>query len=222
VTGGIAGRLAEVRARIAAAAEHVGRDPAEITLVGVTKGQPAAAVDAAIAAGVRDIGENRVQEGTAKRAACAHATDATWHLIGHLQTNKARAALNAFAILQSVDSERLVRALGELAAGPVTVLIEVNVSGEPGKFGVAPDGLPSLLAAAREYPGLDVKGLMTVAPLHPDPDAARPYFRELASLAREHRLPWLSMGMTNDFETAIEEGATHVRIGRAIFGERPA
>lgn len=220
MTGEIAERLAAVRERVAAAARRVGRDPSGVTLVGVSKGHGAERVDEAIAAGLRDIGENRVQEAAAKQGACSRGAEATWHLVGHLQTNKVRAALEAFAILHSVDSERLLRALGGMATRPVSVFIEVNVAGEATKNGIATAELRHLLAAAREFRNLDVRGLMTVAPLHPDPEASRPVFRELAAVGRSEGLPWLSMGMTNDYEVAIEEGATHVRVGRAIFGER--
>lgn len=221
MTGAIESRLESVRRRIGAAAERAGRDPQSVALIGVSKGQPAAAVDEAVRAGLRDIGESRVQEAAAKRAACGTGALATWHLIGHLQTNKARAALETFAILHSVDSERLIRTLGSLATRPATVFIEINVTGEATKYGASAHELPSLLRVARDYPNLEVRGLMTVAPLTSDPEAAREPFRALAALAARERLPYLSMGMSDDYEIAIEEGATHVRIGRAIFGERP-
>jgi uncharacterized pyridoxal phosphate-containing UPF0001 family protein len=143
-----------------------------------------------------------------------------WHLIGHLQTNKVREALRTFRHIHSVDSERLLRAISNQGVEPVDAFLEVNVSGEASKFGFAPAELPAMLALARSLHGIRVLGLMTVAPRAADPDDVRPVFRKLAQLAREHALPHLSMGMTEDFEVAIEEGATHIRVGRAIFGDR--
>ena len=221
-------RLAAVRERIARAAERVGRDPNGVTLIAVSKTHPAESVIQALEAGLVHFGENRVQEGAAKAADVARALAAghpalaapTWHLIGHLQTNKGRAALEAFAILHSVDSERLLRAVSGAASAPVQVMIEVNVAAEPQKYGAAPAELPALVELARSLPNIDLRGLMTVAPLVHEPEAARPVFRELRKLAHAHNLTDLSMGMTNDFEVAIEEGATHVRVGRALFGER--
>lgn len=224
----IATRLAAVRARIASACERAGRDPAAVTLVAVTKSWPAETVSAALAAGVRDLGENRVHEALAKMTALAvlgqpPAQAPVWHLIGHLQTNKARAATGRFAILHAVDSERLLQAVAA-AAGQQSrrqkVMIEVNVAAEPTKFGVAPSRLPEVLACAARLPTVEVVGLMTVAPRAADAEAVRPVFRQLAALARDHGLPALSMGMSDDFAVAVEEGATHVRVGRALFGER--
>lgn len=219
----VARRIAAVRGRIDAACGRAGRDPASVTLVAVTKGWPPETVARAWEAGIRDFGENRVQEGALKVGALAAAgLRPTWHLIGNLQTNKARLAVRTFDILHAVDSERLLRAIAAAADSPVRMMIEVNVSGEPTKHGIAPAGLPGLLHAARSLPLARVEGLMTVAPLSPDPEDSRPVFRRLGDLGREHGLPLLSMGMTGDFDVAIEEGATHVRIGRALFGERPA
>jgi pyridoxal phosphate enzyme (YggS family) len=217
-----AGRLVEVRERIAAAAERSGRQPEDVTLIAVSKTHPASTVLEAMAAGVTDLGENRVQEGVAKAAEVAErsAVRPTWHLIGHLQTNKVKAAIGCFAILHSVDSERLFRAISAAASSPVQVMIEVNVAAEPTKEGIEPAALPGLLAGAAELPNIAVRGLMTVAPHVADPEDARPVFRELRRLAELHHLASLSMGMTNDFEVAIEEGATHVRVGRALFGDR--
>lgn len=215
----IAARVESVRARIAAAAERSGRSAADITLIAVSKTWPASAVEAAAATGLRDFGENRVQEGVGK-AAEVTAPGIQWHLIGHLQTNKVRAALGAFAILHSVDSERLLRAISAVASTPVPLMLEVNVSGEPTKFGIAPAEVGGLLTMAGNLPNLAVRGLMTVAPHVDDVEQTRPVFRALGELARAHGLRDLSMGMTNDYEVAIEEGATHVRVGRAIFGER--
>ncbi len=215
----IAARVEVVRAKIAAAAQRSGRSAADVTLIAVSKTWPASAVDAAAATGLRDFGENRVREGVSK-AAEVTAPGIQWHLIGHLQTNKVRAALGAFGILHSVDSERLLRAISAAASTPVPLMLEVNVSGEPTKFGIAPAEVGGLLTVAGNLPNLTVRGLMTVAPHVDDVEQTRPVFRALGELARANGLRDLSMGMTNDYEVAIEEGATHVRVGRAIFGER--
>jgi hypothetical protein len=220
---GIAGRIDAVRARIRAAAERAGRDPASVTLVAVSKTFPAETVAESWRAGLTDFGENRVAEGATKAAALAAiGIRPTWHLVGHLQANKVRAALDSFAILHAVDSERLLRAIAAAADSPVRIMVEVNVSGEATKYGVAPADVPAMLAHIKGLPKIKVEGLMTVAPLVTNPEETRPTFRELHALAAAHGLPCLSMGMTDDFEIAIEEGATHVRIGRAIFGERKA
>lgn len=218
--------LVEVRGRIARACERAGRSPAEVTLIAVTKTWPAEVVVGAMEAGLSDFGENRVPEGVAKAAEVRTAAGVlglpapTWHLIGHLQTNKVRAALGTFAILHAVDSERLLRAIDAAATQPTPLMIEVNVAAEPTKYGIAPEQLPGLLAVARGLPNTRVTGLMTVAPQASDAEAVRPVFRQLRRLAAEHGLQDLSMGMTGDFEVAIEEGATHIRVGRALFGER--
>lgn len=223
---GIASNLQRVRERITAACGRVGRDPASVTLIAVTKTWPAETVREAIEAGVTDVGENRVHEAIAKAAELELATRDSpfatprWHLIGHLQTNKVRDALRTFSVIHSVDSERLLRAIDAAAEAPITVFLEVNVSGEESKFGLAPAEVPSAVGLAQSLPNIQLTGLMTVAPRVENPDLARPAFRALAGLAREQGLPHLSMGMTEDFEVAIEEGATHVRVGRAIFGER--
>jgi pyridoxal phosphate enzyme (YggS family) len=226
MAGSIAERTAAVRARIARACARAGRDPASVRLIAVSKTFGPEAVAEALAAGISDFGENRVQEALGKIPAVAELAAQrglpapTWHLVGHLQTNKARAAAGAFAILHGIDSIRLLQALDRAAAAPVRVLLEVNVGGEPTKFGFAPEEVAEALALARALPHVEVAGLMTVAPRAEDPEAVRPVFRRLAGLARELALPELSMGMTDDFEVAIEEGATMVRIGRAVFGER--
>jgi PLP dependent protein len=222
----IASRIEAVRRRIVVACERTGREPSAVTLIAVSKTVPPQAVAAAARAGITDFGENRVQEGARKALELrAAGVEPTWHLIGHLQTNKVRAAVGAFAILQAVDSERLLTAISACAgdtAGDarVRVMLEVNVSGEASKFGVTPAGLTNLVSFARSLPGISVEGLMTVAPVTSAPDEIRAAFRTLRELALEHSLPSLSMGMSNDYEVAIEEGATHVRVGRAIFGER--
>ncbi|MCS6938291.1 MAG: YggS family pyridoxal phosphate-dependent enzyme [Roseiflexus sp.] len=238
-------RLAAVRERIAAAARRVNRDPATIRLVGVTKAHPAEVIRAALDAGLSDIGENRVQEAEAKIAAlAAERHRLTWHLIGHLQTNKAKKAAMLFDMVHSVDSLRLAQVLDRHAADVhrvakdrLPVLLQVNVSGEATKFGFdlcgwdeQPDIYERFCADVEQIltlPRLEVRGLMTIAPWAPDPEQARPIFRAVRRLRDDlaQRFPaiaWreLSMGMTDDFEVAIEEGATMVRIGRAIFGER--
>lgn len=212
-------RVAAVRERIALAAERSGRAPDAVTLIAASKTWPAAAVRDVLAAGVADFGENRVQEGVAK-AEELDGEAIRWHLIGHLQTNKARAALGTFAILHAVDSERLLRAIAAAASAPARIMIEVNVAEEPSKFGVTPPEVASLLKVAAALPQIDVRGLMTVAPHVDDAELVRPVFRGLRELAEANGLRELSMGMTNDYEVAIEEGATFVRVGRAIFGER--
>lgn len=221
----IAQRRERILARIARACERAGRDPESVTMIAVTKTHDAATVVEALHAGFTQFGENRVQEGLAKMEAARQLDplamkQAEFHLIGHLQTNKARAAANAFTMIHSVDSERLMEALDGTPGRKVRCMIEVNIAGEESKFGISPEALLPLLALARTLPNIQIEGLMTVAPNVADPEQVRPVFRKLAELAREHDLGALSMGMTSDYEVAIEEGATHVRIGRAIFGER--
>jgi hypothetical protein len=215
----IAERLALVRQRVARAAERAGRSPAEVTIVAVSKSFPAQAIAEAATAGIAHVGENRVQEAAAKIPALRH-LPLTWHMVGHLQTNKAKTALELFDIIQSMDSLRLAEVLSRSAERAIPVLLEVNVAGEASKFGFSPqEVLPAAEAVAR-LPHLDVRGLTTVAPLVNDPEEVRPVFRELRRLRDALGLAELSMGMTDDFEVAIEEGATLVRLGRAIFGER--
>lgn len=210
-----------VRERIAGACERAGRDPASVTLVAVSKGQPAGAIAAAREAGIRHFGENRIQEAVPKiEEATAAGVEATWHLVGHLQSNKAKAAANAFDVVHSVDSARLLRRLDVAAPAPRDVLLQVNVAAEPQKEGVSPDEVEGLVEAAGGTANLRLRGLMTIAPIAGDPEDVRPVFRSLRLLAERFQLPALSMGMTDDFEVAIEEGATLVRVGRAIFGER--
>jgi pyridoxal phosphate enzyme (YggS family) len=217
----IAANVCTVRARIAAAAGRAGRDPGDITLIAVTKTHDAQTVALAHNAGVRHFGENRVQEARPKISSLrGRGADATWHLIGHLQTNKVKAALECFDILHAVDSERLARAISRRAMRPVRVLIEVNVAGEPTKHGVRPDDAAALAETVGGLPNIDLRGLMTVAPQVDDPEDVRPVFRRLRELRDALGLQELSMGMTDDFEVAIEEGSTMVRVGRAIFGAR--
>jgi len=225
-------RLAAVRARLAAAARAIGRDPASVGLLAVTKHHPPAAAEAAAAAGLRAVGENRVQEGVAKRAAC-HAPGLAWELIGHLQSNKAALAAAHFDRIQSVDSEKLLRQL-DRAAGELgkvlPVLLQVNAGADPAKFGAEPADAPNLLATALSLPHLRVEGLMTIAPLGATPaetaaHAARTFanLRELRDrLAAQFQVPLseLSMGMSGDLEAAVAAGSTLVRVGTALFGER--
>jgi pyridoxal phosphate enzyme (YggS family) len=214
--------ITNVRARIAAACERAGRSSGEVTLIGVSKTVSTDTIAEAVAAGLEDFGENRVQEAAEKiEALSSRGITPRWHLIGHLQSNKAKTAANLFAIIHSVDSLRLAQELSR-RAGRTAILLEVNAAQEASKFGFAPKEVAPALSSIAALPHLDVQGLMTVAPLSDDPDAVRPVFRELRRLRDALGLRELSMGMTNDFEVAIEEGATMVRVGRAIFGERPA
>lgn len=220
---GVDARVAEnvrrVRERIAAACERAGRDPSEVTLIAVTKGRTVTEVAAAVRAGIRDIGENRVQEGETKRELLetAGVSGITWHLVGHLQRNKAGRALRAFDVFHGVDSVGVLEALAKRATRPVPIFLEVKLAAEPSKHGCSLDDVPELIRAVRELPNLDLVGLMTVAPATSDAETVRPVFRKLRALAQEFGLEKLSMGMSNDFEVAVEEGATHLRIGRAIF-----
>jgi PLP dependent protein len=217
----VAANLEQVRARIVEAAERARRDPSSVRLIGVSKTFPATAVVAAVRAGLPDIGENRVQEAMAKASDVAAAgVSPTWHLIGHLQTNKVRPALDLFDCIHSIDSLRLATAVSRQARKPMDVLLEVNVAGEATKTGFAPD---DVVAAANEIaalPNIALRGLMTVAPESANPEDVRPVFRELRGLNEQLGYNELSMGMSGDFEVAISEGATMVRIGRAIFGTR--
>ncbi len=217
----IAERIAAVRARIDAACDRAGRLRADVTLIAVSKTHPESIIAAAYAAGLRDFGENRVQEALPKIESLRGAgVTPRWHLIGHLQANKIRAAIEGFDILHSIDSERLARAISERAVRPVSVLIEVNVGGEASKFGVAPEDAPKLAEGIGGLPNIDLRGLMTVAPQTDDPEGVRPVFRKLREMRDAIGLPELSMGMTDDFEVAVEEGSTLVRVGRALFGAR--
>ncbi len=220
---GIAENLRLVRERIAAACERAGRSPDEVTVVGVSKTFPASLVVEAVQAGLQDVGENRVQEAAAKIPQVLEAgVRPRWHLVGHLQTNKVKTALGLFDIIHSVDSLRLAESISCRTDGPIPVLLEVNVAGEATKFGFRPEEVAGALERIAALPGLEVQGLMTVAPIVPDPELVRPVFRRLRQLRDALGLQHLSMGMTDDFEVAVEEGATIVRIGRAIFGPRAA
>ncbi len=219
----LAARIAAVRARIEAACARAGRDPGAVTLIGVSKTRGAATIAAAHAAGLRDFGENRVQEAAQKidtlRAA---GISPAWHLVGHLQTNKVRAALGLFAILHGVDSERLAAVISRTARRPARVLLQVNMAGEASKHGADPAAAAALAERIARLPNVDLAGLMTVAPRADNPEDVRPVFRRLRLLRDALGLRELSMGMTDDFEVAVQEGATLVRVGRAIFGERLA
>ena len=229
----ISENIAEIRRRIEASARRAGRDPAEIALMAVTKTHPPERIREAYAAGLRLFGENRVQEFAGKAEALRDLKDAEWHLIGHLQTNKAGKAAELFAAVDSVDSLRLAHKLNSTAeqlGTTLKVLIEINLGGEEAKTGVAPgsNGLEELLQGASQLKNLEFRGLMAIPPFTEDPQQARPYFRKLCELRDQiawRKLPAigmeaLSMGMSHDFEVAIEEGSTCVRVGTAIFGAR--
>jgi len=213
--------LRDVERRIAQAAQRAGRSPAEITIVAVTKGLTAQAIEAALEAGIRHIGENRVQEARGKIARLSNLQPCpTWHMVGHLQTNKVKTAVEIFDIIHSIDSLRLAEALSGRARNTVPVLLQVNISGEEPKSGFSEAELPKAAEDVARLSMLKVKGLMTIAPLVSDPEEVRPIFRRLRELRDYLGLEHLSMGMSDDFEVAVGEGATMVRIGRAIFGER--
>jgi PLP dependent protein len=215
----IAERVASVRQRVERAAERAGRSPADVTIVAVSKGFPPQAIAEAVAAGIAHLGENRVQEAATKVPGLRD-LPVTWHLVGHLQTNKAKTALELFDIIHSVDSLHLAEALSHRSQRPLPILLEVNVAGEASKFGFPPGEVAAAAQAVARLARLDLRGLMTVAPFVKDPEAVRPVFHELRRLRDALGLAELSMGMSDDFEAAIEEGATLVRIGRAIFSER--
>ena len=230
----VADNVAEIRERIARAASRVGRNPDSVTLMAVSKTVEPERIKEAYAAGLRVFGENRVQEFEGKSAALSELKDAEWHLIGHLQSNKAKKAAELFHAIDSVDSLRLAERLNQAAteAGKkLAVLIEIKVAEEESKAGVSLDSpeLENLLRAAPQLESLQIRGLMTVPPFTDDPQGARPYFRLLRDLRDQiaaRKLPGiqmdaLSMGMSHDFEVAIEEGSTCVRVGTAIFGARP-
>ena len=217
----IEANVREVQKRIAQACERSHRLPSEITVVAVTKGFEASAVRAAFDCGIRNFGENRVQEAEKKIGQLSDLKpDITWHMVGHLQSNKARTAAELFDIIHSIDSVRLAGILSQRAEQTLPVLLEVNVSGEASKSGFAIDEIAGAVEEAKQLPNLEVTGLMTIAPLTANPEDVRPVFRKLRELRDYLGLEHLSMGMTDDFEVAVEEGATVLRIGRAIFGDR--
>ena len=226
--------IGAIRERVAAAARRAGRSSDEIALMGVTKTHAGPVIREAYAAGLRLFGENRVQEFAEKAGELADLGDAEWHMIGHLQSNKAARAAEVFGAVDSVDSVKLAERLDAAAqklGKKLPVLIEINLGGEAAKSGLTPDSreLEELLLAAPRFETIEFRGLMTVPPFTDDPDDARPFFRKLRELRNtvaRRNLPRinmhiLSMGMSHDFESAIEEGSTCVRIGTAIFGERP-
>lgn len=222
--------LRQVRERIAHAAERAGRAPSEITLVAVTKTLPVETIRLAYGLGLRDFGENRVEEALPKARQLP--ADIRWHCIGHIQRRKARMAVELSHLVHSVDSVRLAQRLQRFCQEldrDLPILLEVNVSGEETKYGFRPEEVAAAVPAIAACDRLHIQGLMTMAPIVSDPEEARPYFRALRELrdalaAQFPNLAWqhLSMGMTGDFEVAVEEGATLVRIGQAIFGPRPA
>jgi hypothetical protein len=224
----IAANLGVLRRRIEAAAARAGRRPESVTLVGISKTMPAERVREAIAAGLADVGENKVQEARDKQPGAG--PGARWHLVGHLQGNKANLAARIFAVVHSIDSVETLTRLdrgAEAAGRRITGLVQIDLAGEPTKTGARPEELEAILAAAAGCRAVAVRGLMILPPYDPDPEASRPWFRRLCAILEEARgrhpglgLTELSMGMTEDFEVAIEEGATLVRVGRALFGER--
>lgn len=223
----VAANLADIRGRIEAAARRAGRDPAAVTLVGVSKTVEPERIRAALDAGLTHLGENRVQEAVEKMIALSDRAP-TWHLIGHLQRNKARRAVELFDRIETVDSLRLAEALergAEEIGRDLRVFVEVNIAEEPQKSGVAPGEAAALVDAIDALPWLTVTGLMAIPPRDEDPERSRPHFARLRRLHEELRtgrpaLHHLSMGMSADFEVAVEEGATEVRVGRALFGSR--
>ncbi|HJO06317.1 MAG TPA: YggS family pyridoxal phosphate-dependent enzyme [Chloroflexota bacterium] len=221
----IRANYARVQERVAAAAARAGRDPADVTTVAITKTFELPVIEAAHAVGLRDLGENRVQEAQAKIATAP--AGIRWHLVGHLQRNKARIAAPLFHLIQSVDSLRLARALDRYRHDDQPVLIQVNLTGNPDQHGVHPDELPGLAATIAAETALRLDGLMAIAPIVDEETVLRPVFGRLRELREnltttlpEQSWTHLSMGMTSDFEYAVAEGATIIRVGRAIFGER--
>ena len=205
--------------RIRKAAARSGRDPASIKLIAVTKKVSQEKIRQAAECGLRDIGENRLQEALSKREALA-GLDLVWHFIGHVQTNKAKKVVENFDCVQCVDRPELAAKLSQAASKTLPVLIEVKLHEEPNKSGIDEAGLPALVELFGQYARLQLRGLMAIPPLFENSEDSRPYFRKLCALARRFGLSDLSMGMSHDFEVAIEEGATMVRIGTALFGER--
>ncbi|MDA8169734.1 MAG: YggS family pyridoxal phosphate-dependent enzyme [Nitrospiraceae bacterium] len=224
----LADNVALVRQRISSAASRCGRTPEDIRLLAVSKTVGAEAVREAFGAGITDFAENRMQEAAEKMAAL-HDLPIKWHFIGHLQTNKAKAAVKAgFELIHSIDSDRLLFELdrqAEKTGRPQRALIEVNVGGEESKHGVAKEAFMKLLEESKKIKSIKIEGLMAIPPFFEDPEYARPFFRRLRALRDEaqragYSLPELSMGMSHDFEMAIEEGATIIRLGTILFGER--
>lgn len=217
-------RLKNVEQRIAAACEKAGRPRDSVTLLAVSKTKPPAAVRDAVESGLRIFGENKVQEAQSKVSMCPSGLE--WHLIGHLQTNKAKVAANLFQMIHSVDTLKLLRALDTNASRALPVLLQVNVAAEAAKFGMKPEEVADVINAANQMQKVEVHGLMTIPPFSPDPEKTRGHFRALRELRDQVQvetgtpLPELSMGMSHDLEVAIEEGSTWVRIGTDLFGKR--
>ena len=217
----VAANVTSVKKRIEVAAARSHRDSGDVRLIAVSKNFPAAVVRAAYACGLRDFGENRVQEAEAKYGELADIRgEMMLHMVGNLQTNKVKDALKLVDIIHSVDSVKLAQEISSRAVKKVPVLIEVNVAGEESKYGLSGGQLKDVIIAIGDLPNIEIKGLMTVAPYVEDPEEVRPVFSRLKRLNDSFGFKELSMGMTDDFEVAIEEGATMIRIGRAIFGER--
>jgi pyridoxal phosphate enzyme (YggS family) len=212
-------RLSDVQERIERACARSRRDRSSVTLIAVTKIFPAGIIREAHEAGLRDFGENYVQEFEIKAPEVRDLAGARFHLIGHLQSNKAKKAAELFSVIQTVDSPKLARRLDE-AGRPLDIMLEVKLSGEDAKSGSDPAELPVLIEAVRATRNLHLAGLMTMPPWSDDAEPSRPYFCRLRELASQFELPQLSMGMSHDFEVAIEEGATHIRVGTALFGRR--
>jgi pyridoxal phosphate enzyme (YggS family) len=220
----IEARLHAVESRIQSALQRARRQRSEITLVAVSKKFSAERIREAYQAGLREFGENYVQEFAEKRPQLQDVPEARFHLIGHLQTNKARPAVELFDVIETADSPKLLQRLDAAAAAAQRrseVLLEIKLSQEASKSGASPDDIPRLLQAAAACSHLQLSGLMTMPPWSDDAELSRPYFKRLAALALRHKLPKLSMGMSHDFEVAIEEGATIIRVGTALFGARP-
>ncbi|WP_297057824.1 YggS family pyridoxal phosphate-dependent enzyme [Thermosulfurimonas sp.] len=226
----VARRLALIRERVAEAALRKGRRPEEIKILGASKAQPPEKIREAVEAGLEILGENYVQEAERKKALLSD-LPVSWHLIGYLQKNKARKALQLFDLIQTVDRPEIAQRLSRLAqemGRTLPVFIEVNVGGEETKAGILPEKVPDLVRLIKDLPALDLQGLMTIPPYSPDPEDSRKFFRKLRELKEQvedfyelkHPLE-LSMGMSHDYEVAVEEGATLVRIGTALFGPRP-
>ena len=226
----VARRLALIRERVAEAALRKGRRPEEIKILGASKAQPPEKIREAVEAGLEILGENYVQEAEKKKALLSD-LPVSWHLIGYLQKNKARKALQLFDLIQTVDRPEIAQRLSRLAQEmerTLPVFIEVNVGGEETKAGILPEKVPDLVRLIKDLPALDLQGLMTIPPYSPDPEDSRKFFRKLRELKEQvedfyelkHPLE-LSMGMSHDYEVAVEEGATLVRIGTALFGPRP-
>ncbi|HET7712021.1 MAG TPA: YggS family pyridoxal phosphate-dependent enzyme [Thermoanaerobaculia bacterium] len=216
----IAGNVAAVEARIAGACQRAGRRREDVTLIAVSKTFPAIAVDAAVAAGVQHVGENRVQEARAKIPEVK--TRPTWHLVGRLQSNKAKEAVELFDVIGSVDSFNLAEQIGKYASArrkPQDILLQVNIGREPQKGGVDPSDVHDLADRARRIEAIRLRGLMAIPPVGSTEDTRR-WFREMRTLRDGLGLEHLSIGMSDDFELAIEEGSTMIRVGRAIFGAR--